>query len=176
FPTVAEQLHRRDESVTFTHRPDARADQKQRQRHDQRRRRSHQSVSHNAVREGVTGRTEDSERRHVRAEKREQKDDLAERTVGQKVIFRRVFADFTSKGEDSNVDDDRQIGEDEKRWDHRRRPSSTLSGWATGRWRDGANWSSSPCPHASMPSPSSSRCEGQAPLTSNHIKAEIASV
>src|SRR5262249_3826382 len=119
---------------------------------------------------------EDGERGHIREEERKQKDELAERAIGQEIIFRRMLADFASKSEDPDVDDNGQIGEDEEGWDHWRRASSVSGDWGTGRRGDGANGSSSPCPPVPMsPSPSSRRA-GQASLTSSHINAEIASV
>ncbi len=93
-------------------------------------------------------RAEDRERRHIRAEEREQKNELAQRAIGQKIIFRRMLAHFAAESEDADVNDDRQVSEDEKGRDQSVR--------------------------ASLSSPS--KCDGHAYLTSAHINAEITSV
>ena len=60
---------------------------KQRHRDDQRRRGRHQAVGDDAVGEGVARGAEDRERRHVRAEQRQQEHRRAERAAGQEVVL-----------------------------------------------------------------------------------------
>jgi hypothetical protein len=58
--------------------------------------------------------SEDRERRHIRAEEREQKDEWRERAISQEIIFGRMLAHFAAESEDAYVNDYRQVSEDEK--------------------------------------------------------------
>jgi hypothetical protein len=62
----------------------------------------------------VARRTEDRERRHIRAEKREQKNELPQPAIGQEIILRRMLAHFTAERKDSDVNDYSEISENEK--------------------------------------------------------------
>src|SRR5262249_31917975 len=119
-------------------------------------------------------RAEDRERRHIRAEEREQKNELTQRAIGQKIVFRRMLAHFAAESEDSDVNDDRQVSEDEKRGNHASRPS--VREGAPGRRGAGEPKSPSPALPPSHSPTLSSRRDGQAYLTKAHINAEITSV
>ena len=130
FPAIAEHLHRRHEAVALAERPQPRADEEQRQRNDERRRRRHQAEGDDAVAEGVTGGAEDGERRHVGAEQRQQEDGRPERTAGEEILLGRGGALAVAPREDADVENGREIGEDDDRRNQRASPSSRCDGHA----------------------------------------------
>ena len=157
-PAVAVHLHRGHEAEPLAERPDPGAEQVQRQGNDQCRRRAHQPVGHDAVGERVARRPEDRERRHVRAEEREQEDVLAERSIGQEIAFRPLAPRGAPEREDADVEDDAQVEEDDERRDHGRSPAPDA--------RSGP---------PAADSASASRWAGHANRTSTHISPATAS-
>ena len=153
FPPVAEHLDRRDESVAASERPQPGAEHKKSERDDERRRRRHQAEGHDAVREGVARGAQDGERRHVGAEQRQQEHHRPERSAGEEVVLRRAAAARRSEREDADVQRCRQVGEDDRRRNHRFGRAADPSG-----------------------SPSFSRCSGQAKVTSSHSRPAQAAV
>ena len=128
FPAVAKHLHRRHETIALAERPEARADHEDAERNDQRRRGCHQPIGDDAVREGVTRCAQDGERRHVRAEQRQQEHNRAERASGQEVVLRVRLLRGRAAREDPDVQDDRQIRKDDGGRNHRRELSSRCAG------------------------------------------------
>jgi hypothetical protein len=60
------------------------------------------------------------ERRHVRAEQRQQEHHRTERTSGEEVLLDSGAATAAAPGEDADIEDDRQIGENDDGGDQRR--------------------------------------------------------
>ena len=60
-------------------------------------------------------RTQDGEGRHVGTEEREEKDKRSERTAGQKEVFSLFFAGGFPKREDTDVENNAEINENEDR-------------------------------------------------------------
>src|SRR5262249_18729334 len=118
---------------------EARADEKERQRNDERRRRCHQAVGDDAVIEGMTRRAENGKGSHVGTKKGQEKDVLPERTARQKIVFGAVSR--AAEGKDTDIKDNAEI---EKNKNGRNQRASSSS------------------PRCVASSASSSRCEGQA--------------
>src|SRR6185436_220381 len=96
-------------------------------------------------------RTKYGEGRHVRAEKRKEKNELSDLTVREEKPFCFLFPLLVTKGKDSDVKNYCEIGEDND-----------------GGYQAFASSSEVCC------STSVSRCEGQANVTSSHIRSEAA--
>src|SRR5262249_26783932 len=113
---IAEHLYGCDETIPLPKRPDARANQKQGQRDDQRGRRRHQPKCHYAIVEGVAGRAENRERRHVGSKQGQQKHVRTQRAVCKKVIFGFLTSSRFPKREDADVKNNREVEEYKNRW------------------------------------------------------------
>ena len=106
-------------------RPQPRAHEEERQRNHEGRRRRHQAEGHDAVGKGVAGGAENRERRHVGAEERQQKDHRPERAAREEEVLGLVIGrPAVAEREDADVEDDREVGEHEDRWNQR--PGSLL--------------------------------------------------
>ena len=88
------------------------------------------SEGDDVVREGVAGRAENREGCHVGAEERQQKHGGPQRSAGKEIVFRPGPCARTTKGEDADVENDREVAENDDGWNQRRRPSSRCVGHA----------------------------------------------
>ena len=102
-PTVPKHLDRGHEAVFLAQRPGAGADQQEGQGNDERRGGAHQAISDDPVVEGVPRGPQDGEGGHVGPGQREEKDEGAQGTAGQKIVFSRVPGGRAAKGENSDV-------------------------------------------------------------------------
>jgi len=99
--------------MLFAQSPDARADEEETERNDEGGGGRHESIGDDAVVEGVAGGSQDGKRRHIRAEKRQQEDVGAEGAAGDEEFLGLFAVLGCTEGEDSDVQDDGQVDEDE---------------------------------------------------------------
>ena len=79
----------------------------------------------------MAGRAEDGERGHVRAEQRQQEHGRSERTAGEEVLLGGGGAASGAPGEDTDVENGREVEKDDDRRNQRASRSSRCDGQAT---------------------------------------------